>query len=75
VARKPLVAPDSQQFEAIRALLARHIGPIAKVLLQKAATEARTPDEFCERLAGHVGAPSERAAFLQAVRARLAAGS
>ena len=74
-ARKPLVAPDSQEFEAIRALLARHIGPIAKVLLQKAATEARTPDEFCERLAGHVGAPSERAAFLQAVRARLAAGS
>jgi hypothetical protein len=74
-ARKPVVAPDSQEFEAIRALLAHHIGPIAKVLLQKAATEARTPDDFCERLAAHVGAPSARAAFVQAVRARLAAGS
>jgi hypothetical protein len=70
-----VVAPDSQEFEAIRALLAHHIGPIAKVLLQKAATEARTPDDFCERLAAHVGAPSARAAFVQAVRARLAAGS
>jgi hypothetical protein len=74
-ARKPVVAPDSQEFEAIRALLAHHIGPIAKVLLQKAASEARTPDDFCERLAAHVGAPSARAAFVQAVRARLAAGS
>jgi hypothetical protein len=74
-ARKPIVAPDSQEFEAIRALLAHHVGPIAKVLLQKAATESRTPDELCERLAAHVGAPSARAAFVQAVRARLAAGS
>jgi hypothetical protein len=74
-ARKPVLAPDSQEFEAIRALLAHHIGPIAKVLLQKAATEARTPDELCERLAAHVGTPSARAAFVQAVRARLAAGS
>src|SRR5262249_52525055 len=30
-ARKPVVAPDSQEFEAIRTLLAHHIGPIAKV--------------------------------------------
>jgi TIR domain len=73
--RKPLIASDSQEFEAIRALLAHHIGPIARVLLQKAATEARTPDDFCERLAAHVGVPSARAAFVQAVRARLAAGS
>jgi hypothetical protein len=68
----PIVAPDSPEFEAIRALLARHIGPIAKVFVQKAATEARTPDDFCERLAAHVSTPSDRAAFLQAARARLA---
>jgi hypothetical protein len=71
-AREPLVAPGSRQFEAIRALLARHIGPIAKVIVQKAATEARTPDDLCERLAAHVTAPSERASFLQAARAQLA---
>jgi hypothetical protein len=69
--RAPLVAPDSQEFEATRALLARHIGPIAKVLVQKAAAEARSLDEFYEQLAAHVRAPNDRAAFLQATRARL----
>ncbi len=69
--RAPLVAPGSEQFEAIRALLARHIGPIAKVVVQKAATEARTPDDLCQRLAAHVSTPSDRATFLHAVRARL----
>jgi hypothetical protein len=72
-ASAPIVPPDSAEFEAIRGLLARHIGPIAKVLVQKAAKEARTPEEFCEQLATHVGAASERAAFLQTARARLAA--
>ena len=70
--RAPIVAPDSEEFEAIRALLARHIGPIAKVLVQKAATEAKTPEAFCEQLAARVSSPSERAAFVQTVRARLA---
>jgi hypothetical protein len=71
--RAPIVAPGSQDFEVIRALLARHIGPIAKVFVEKAATQARTADEFCEQLATHVTATSDRAAFLNAVRARLAA--
>ena len=59
----------------MRALLARHIGPIAKVFVQNAATEARTPDDFCERLAAHVSAPSDRAAFLRQARERLARGA
>ena len=33
----PIVAPGTQEFDAIRTLLARHIGPIAKVLVEKAA--------------------------------------
>lgn len=74
-AREPVVASGSKQFEAIRALLARHIGPIAKVLVEKAAKEAGTPDEFCERLAANVAAPPDRAAFVQAVKAQLAAKS
>jgi len=73
--RAPLVAPDSKEFEAARTLLARHIGPIAKVFVQKAATEARSLDDFCERLAAHVSAPADRAAFLQAARVRLAVKS
>jgi hypothetical protein len=71
-ARMPVVAAGTQDFEAIRGLLARHIGPIAKVLVEKAAIEADTPDEFCERLAAHVAAVSERPSFVRAVRARLA---
>jgi hypothetical protein len=71
----PIVAPGSEEFEAIRALLARHIGPIAKVFVQKAAAEAGSPDDFCERLAAHVKGPAERVAFLQAARARLAVKS
>lgn len=71
-ARAPLLAADSQDFEAVRALLARHIGPIAKVFVQKAASEAATLEAFCEQLAAHVPSPADRANFLQAVRARLA---
>jgi hypothetical protein len=73
--RVAVVAAGSPEFEAIRALLARHVGPIAKVLVQKAATEARSPQELCERLAAHVQAPADRAAFLQAARTRLAVNS
>jgi hypothetical protein len=69
--RAPIVEQGGADFEAIRALLARHVGPIAKVLVAKAATESATPDEFCERLAAHVAATAERAAFVQALRARL----
>jgi hypothetical protein len=71
--RAPIVAAGSPEFEAIRTLLARHIGPIAKVYVERAAAEARTPDAFCELLSAHVAAPSERTAFLRAARARLTA--
>jgi hypothetical protein len=40
-------------------------------MVQRAAADARTLDEFCERLAAHVSAPAEREAFRQAARARL----
>jgi hypothetical protein len=70
-ARAPVVEPGSQAFEAIRVLLARHIGPIAKVYLQKAAMEAQTADDLCNRLAAHVSTPSERAAFVREACSRL----
>ena len=71
--RAPIIASNTPQFEAIRALLARHIGPIAKLFVEKAASEAQTPDEFCEQLATHLAAPTDRNSFLQAVRKQLAA--
>jgi hypothetical protein len=73
--RRPIVMPGRQELDAIMTLLARHIGPIAKIFVQKAAAEARTPDDLCERLAAHVSAPSDRAAFLRAARAKLAVNS
>lgn len=73
--REPLVASGSKQFEAIRTLLARHIGPIAKVLVEKAAKETGTPEEFCDRLAANVTMPADRAAFVRAVKAELTAKS
>jgi hypothetical protein len=56
----------------MRSLLARHIGPIAKIYVEKAATQAKTKDDFCERLAAHISAPADRTAFLNAARALLA---
>jgi hypothetical protein len=71
----PIIASGSKQFEAIRALLARHIGPIAKVLVERAAIEARTPDEFCEKLSTPVAAPADRNSFIRAVHQELSAKS
>jgi hypothetical protein len=71
--RAPIIASNSAQFEAIRALLARHIGPIAKLFVEKAANEAHTPEEFCEQLATRVPATADRTSFVQAVRKQLAA--
>lgn len=43
---------------------AHDIGPIAKAFVEKTASEAHTPDEFCDRLATHVTAQADRMAFL-----------
>jgi hypothetical protein len=71
-ARAPIVASGSAEFEAVRGLLARHVGPIAKVLIEKAAAQAQTTDDLCERLAAHVRTPADRASFLKAARTGLA---
>jgi hypothetical protein len=71
----PIVAPGSEAFEAIRALLAHHVGPIAKILVQKAAADAQSIDAFCEQLASHVHPAPERAKFVRAARQRLPGGS
>jgi len=71
----PIVAPGSEQFEVMRSLLARYIGPIAKIYVQNAAINALTPDDFCERLAAHINVPANRTAFLKAARAQLGAKS
>ena len=67
----PVIAANTAELEAIRLLLARYIGPIAKILVQKASADARSLDDLCERLSVHVLAPTDRASFLQAARAQL----
>lgn len=67
----PIVTAGSAEFEAIRMLLARHVGPIARVFVQKAGTEARTPDEFCDKLAAYVRSTADRDTFRRAARAIL----
>jgi TIR domain len=71
----PVVGPGSEEFEVMRSLLARYIGPIAKIYVQKAAVDALTPDDFCEQLAAHINVPANRTAFLKAARAQLGAKS
>jgi TIR domain len=68
---QPVLEANSPELEAVRVMLARYIGPIAKMLVQKASTEAPSLDNFCERLAEYVSAPADRASFLKAARARL----
>jgi serine/threonine-protein kinase len=73
--RAPVVTPGSPQFEAVRALLAHHVGPIAKLLVQKAADSTGSVEEFCDQLAAHIKAAPEREAFLRPARRHLAAHS
>jgi TIR domain len=68
---QPVLEANSPELEAVRVMLARYIGPIAKMLVQKASAEAPSLDNFCERLAEYVSAPADRASFLKAARARL----
>ena len=74
-ARPPVGAPvearHSAEFEAISVLLARNIGPIAKIFVEKASAEAQSIDELCERLSQHVRTPADRVAFLKAAQAQL----
>lgn len=68
---EPLVAANSAELEAVRAMLARYVGPIAKILVQKASVDARSLDDLCDRLAADVPAAADRASFLKAARGRL----
>lgn len=50
-------------LERAQQALAHYVGPIARVLVRRAAAESRSETELWERLAAHIEAPAERAAF------------
>ncbi len=45
--------------------LARHVGPIARILVKRASDAAASADEFWQLLASHIGAEADRQAFLR----------
>lgn len=56
---------DQATLETARRDLAVYLGPIAKVLVKQAAIKAGTPLELYQRLAEHIPAAADRAAFLK----------
>jgi serine/threonine-protein kinase len=46
--------------------LARHVGPIARILVKRALDTTHSPDEFWQALATHIERDAERQAFIRA---------
>lgn len=64
----PIGVFDPETLADITAKLAPYVGPLAKVLVKKAAKRAENLDALCERLAGELDADADRQAFLNSVR-------
>ena len=56
---------EQSVLEAARRDLAVYLGPIAKVLVKQVAAKTQTPRELYQRLAEHIPAAADRAAFLK----------
>jgi serine/threonine-protein kinase len=61
---KPMEFSHDELDRAAR-LLARHIGPISRVLVKKAAASANSLPAFYQSLAAHVQTKADRAKFLR----------
>jgi eukaryotic-like serine/threonine-protein kinase len=57
-----LVVP-TKVISLTQTLLARFIGPIARILVRQSSLDVRSIDEFCDRLAGHIDHDDERNQF------------
>jgi serine/threonine-protein kinase len=64
----PATAPkiDAQDLARVESGLTRALGPIAKSLVQKAATRHHTVEELARHLAEEISLPEDRTAFLKA---------
>ena len=62
----PAGAPslDDELLSQATRHLAEHIGPLARVIVRKAAVVARDRDELYSRLAAHISGEDDRARFL-----------
>jgi serine/threonine-protein kinase len=59
------IAIDADTLTETQASLASHLGPVAKVLVQKASMKADSLESFYRILADAIPGEAERAAFLQ----------
>lgn len=68
---EPKQAPsiDAAQIESVTRLMARHVGPIAAILVKRASQTAQSPDQLHRQLANHISDEGQRAQFLQEAQA------
>lgn len=59
-----VVLPE-QDLERAQAVLTEFVGPIARVLVRRAAASAPTVEALWQALSNHIESPAERAAFLK----------
>jgi len=66
--RAGATAPDTTGLESIAKLLAEYIGPIARVVVHRAASQAGSRDDLIEVLAAELDSEADRTAFRVAAR-------
>lgn len=59
------VSLPEQELERAQAALTEFVGPIARVLVRRAAANASSVEQLWQALATHIDSPTERAAFLR----------
>lgn len=70
-----LLSLDVTEMESLERRMARYIGPIAKVIVKRAAAKATTRDELTHLLAAELDAEAARTEFLQSCQDRAAGRS
>jgi hypothetical protein len=59
------VTLPEQELERAQAVLTQFVGPIARVLVRRAASNVSSVELLWQALATHIESPAERAAFLK----------
>ena len=63
--RRGVVSLPEQELERAQAALTQFVGPIARVLVRRAAANASSVEVLWQALSTHIESPAERAAFLR----------
>jgi serine/threonine-protein kinase len=63
--RRGSVSLPEQELERAQAALTQFVGPIARVLVRRAAANTSSVEVLWQALSTHIESPAERAAFLR----------